>query len=65
MRVVERSGDPGSLDLFEEIVRVNLIGTFNVLSQGAARMAKNEPVDGDRGVVILTSSVAAFEGQIG
>lgn len=65
VRVVERSGDPGSLDLFEEIVRVNLIGSFNVLSQGAARMAKNEPIDGDRGVVVLTSSVAAFEGQIG
>ncbi|GGZ17258.1 SDR family NAD(P)-dependent oxidoreductase [Novosphingobium colocasiae] len=65
VRVVEKTGDPGSLELFEEIVRVNLIGTFNVLSQGAARMARNEPVDGERGVVVLTSSVAAFEGQIG
>jgi NAD(P)-dependent dehydrogenase (short-subunit alcohol dehydrogenase family) len=65
VRVVEKSGEPGSLELFEEIVRVNLIGTFNVLSQAAARMARNEPIDGERGVVVLTSSVAAFEGQIG
>lgn len=65
VRVVEKSGDPGSLELFEEIVRVNLLGTFNVLSQGAARIARNEPVDGERGVIVLTSSVAAFEGQIG
>jgi NAD(P)-dependent dehydrogenase (short-subunit alcohol dehydrogenase family) len=65
VRVVEKSGEPGSFELFEEIVRVNLLGTFNVLSQGAARMARNEPVDGERGVIVLTSSVAAFEGQIG
>lgn len=65
VRVVDKNGEPGPLDLFEEIVRVNLIGTFNVLRLGAARMAKNEPVDGERGVVVLTSSVAAFEGQIG
>jgi NAD(P)-dependent dehydrogenase (short-subunit alcohol dehydrogenase family) len=65
VRVVEKSGDPGSFELFEEIVRVNLLGTFNVLSQGAARMARNEPINGERGVVVLTSSVAAFEGQIG
>jgi NAD(P)-dependent dehydrogenase (short-subunit alcohol dehydrogenase family) len=42
-----------------------LIGSFNVLRLGAARMAKTDPIDGERGVVILTSSVAAFEGQIG
>src|SRR3546814_18905177 len=47
------------------VVRVNRIGSFNVLRLGAARMAKTEPVDGERGVVILTASVAAFEGQIG
>jgi NAD(P)-dependent dehydrogenase (short-subunit alcohol dehydrogenase family) len=65
VRVVDKHGEPGSLDLFEQIVRINLIGTFNVLRLGAARMARNELIDGERGVVIMTSSVAAFEGQVG
>lgn len=65
LRVVDKQGNPGSLELYTEIVTINLIGSFNVLRLGAARMAANEPVDGDRGVVILTASVAAFEGQIG
>jgi NAD(P)-dependent dehydrogenase (short-subunit alcohol dehydrogenase family) len=65
MRVVDREGKPGSLELYETVVRVNLIGTFNVLSQAAARMAAHDPVDGERGVCVLTASVAAFEGQIG
>jgi NAD(P)-dependent dehydrogenase (short-subunit alcohol dehydrogenase family) len=65
IRVVDKSGEPGSLELYETIIRVNLIGTFNVLRLGAARIAKAELVDEERGVVILTSSVAAFEGQIG
>ena len=65
LRVVDKNGMPGSLEHYEMIVRVNLIGSFNVLRLGAARMAKTEPVDGERGVVILTASVAAFEGQIG
>lgn len=65
VRVVDKKGEPGSLELYTEIVTINLIGSFNVLRFAAARMAGNEPVDGDRGVVILTASVAAFEGQIG
>jgi NAD(P)-dependent dehydrogenase (short-subunit alcohol dehydrogenase family) len=65
IRVVDREGNPGSLETYETVVRINLIGSFNVLRLGAARMAKTEPVDGERGVVILTASVAAFEGQIG
>lgn len=65
VRLVDRDGNPGDLDLYEAVVRVNLIGTFNVLRLTAARMARNEPVDGERGVCILTSSVAAWEGQIG
>lgn len=65
IRVVDREGNPGSLEIYESVVRINLIGSFNVLRLGAVRMAKNEPVDGERGVVIMTSSVAAFEGQIG
>jgi NAD(P)-dependent dehydrogenase (short-subunit alcohol dehydrogenase family) len=65
MRVVDREGKPGSLELYETVVRVNLIGTFNVLSQAAARMAAHEPIESERGVCVLTASVAAWEGQIG
>jgi len=65
MRVVDRDGKPGSLELYESVVRINLIGTFNVLSQAAARMAAHEPIEGERGVCVLTASVAAWEGQIG
>jgi len=65
IRVVDRQGNPGSLEVYETVVRINLIGSFNVLRLGAARMAKNEHIDGERGVVIMTASVAAFEGQIG
>jgi NAD(P)-dependent dehydrogenase (short-subunit alcohol dehydrogenase family) len=54
------------LDRFRTIVEVNLIGTFNVLSLGAAKMAENEPdEEGVRGVVVNTASNAAFDGQIG
>ncbi|WP_354698562.1 putative oxidoreductase [Paraconexibacter sp. AEG42_29] len=65
VRLVDREGNPGSLETYSDVITINLIGTFNVLRLAAARMAKNEPVDGDRGVCILTASVAAFEGQIG
>lgn len=65
VRLVDRDGNPGSLEKFSEVVAINLIGTFNVLRLAAATMAKNDPVEGDRGVCVLTSSVAAYEGQIG
>jgi NAD(P)-dependent dehydrogenase (short-subunit alcohol dehydrogenase family) len=65
IRVVDKNGEPGSLEQYEAVVRVNLIGSFNVLRLGAARMAKAPLLEEERGVVILTSSVAAFEGQIG
>lgn len=65
VRLVDRDGNPGSLELYTEVVTINLIGTFNVLRIAAARMARNQPMNGDRGVAILTASVAAFEGQIG
>jgi NAD(P)-dependent dehydrogenase (short-subunit alcohol dehydrogenase family) len=65
VRLVEKDGQPGSLEKFEEIIRVNLIGTFNTLRLAAARMAQNEPIDGERGACVLTASVAAYEGQIG
>jgi NAD(P)-dependent dehydrogenase (short-subunit alcohol dehydrogenase family) len=53
------------LDAFERVVRVNLVGTFNVLRLAAARMAATDPVGEERGVIVCTASVAAFEGQIG
>lgn len=65
VRLVNRDGSPGSLEIYTEVVGINLIGTFNVLRLAATRMARNEPLDGDRGVCVLTASVAAFEGQIG
>ncbi|CAN7763945.1 SDR family NAD(P)-dependent oxidoreductase [Cupriavidus necator] len=65
IRVVDKSGVPGSLEHYEQIVRINLVGTFNVLRLAAAEMAKLEELDGERGAIVLTSSVAAYEGQIG
>ena len=65
VRLVDKQGRPGSQETFTEIVTLNLIGTFNVLRLAAAKMATNEPVDGERGVAILTASIAAWEGQIG
>lgn len=65
VRLVNRDGTPGSLDTYRDVINVNLIGSFNVLRLAAARMASNEPLDGDRGVCVMTASVAAFEGQIG
>ena len=53
------------LDHFARVVQVNLVGTFNVIRLAANSMKDNEPVDGDRGVIINTASVAAFDGQIG
>lgn len=65
-KVVGRDGSAHDLDLFRKVIEVNLIGTFNVLRLSAAAMAKNEPDDGgERGVVINTASVAAFDGQVG
>ena len=64
-RTVKKDG-PAALEPFETVVRVNLIGTFNVLRLAAAAMAGNEPDDGgERGVVVMTASIAAFDGQIG
>ena len=53
------------LEQFARVVQVNLIGTFNVIRLAAERMTATEPVDGERGVIVNTASVAAFEGQIG
>lgn len=66
VRTVGKNG-PMALDIFTKVIHVNLIGTFNVLRLAAAEMAKNTPedADGERGVIINTASVAAFDGQIG
>jgi NAD(P)-dependent dehydrogenase (short-subunit alcohol dehydrogenase family) len=65
-RTINRAGGPHSLDTFRTIIEINLIGTFNVLRLAAAAMAKNEPSEtGERGVIVNTASVAAFDGQIG
>ena len=53
------------LSEFERVIQVNLVGTFNMLRYAAEQMAKNEPVNGERGVIINIASVAAFEGQMG
>jgi NAD(P)-dependent dehydrogenase (short-subunit alcohol dehydrogenase family) len=64
-RTVKRDG-PAALEPFQTVVGVNLIGTFNVLRLAAAAMATNEPdAEGERGAVIMTASIAAFDGQIG
>lgn len=65
-KVLDREGAPTSLADFERIIRINLIGTFNVISQAAAVIARTPPTaSGDRGVIVNTASVAAFDGQIG
>jgi NAD(P)-dependent dehydrogenase (short-subunit alcohol dehydrogenase family) len=64
-RTVKKDG-PAALQPFETVVRVNLIGTFNVLRLAASAMASGEPdAEGERGAVVMTASVAAFDGQIG
>lgn len=66
-KTIDRDGNPHNPALFEKAIRVNLIGTFNVASQCAALMATGDPLteDGERGVIINTASVAAFDGQVG
>jgi NAD(P)-dependent dehydrogenase (short-subunit alcohol dehydrogenase family) len=65
IRVVGKEGEPGPLGDFEKVIRVNLIGTFNMIRLVAAAMAKLEQIGGERGVIVSTASVAAYEGQIG
>lgn len=64
-RVAGKNG-PHDLDLFARVIRVNLVGTFNLLRLAAARMTTNAPLpSGERGLVVQTASIAAYEGQIG
>jgi NAD(P)-dependent dehydrogenase (short-subunit alcohol dehydrogenase family) len=65
-RTIARDGKPHDLELFQRVVGVNLIGTFNVTRLAAAAIATAAPLaDGERGVMVNTASVAAYEGQIG
>jgi len=65
-RTLDRTGKPHDIELFKTVVGVNLIGTFNVLRLSAAAIAKADPLEhGERGVIVNTASVAAFDGQIG
>jgi NAD(P)-dependent dehydrogenase (short-subunit alcohol dehydrogenase family) len=65
-RTLDRSGKPHALDLFQTIVGINLVGTFNVLRLAAAAMSQLAPTaTGERGVIVNTASVAAYDGQIG
>jgi 3-hydroxyacyl-CoA dehydrogenase / 3-hydroxy-2-methylbutyryl-CoA dehydrogenase len=63
---VTHKGGPHNLEFFSNVVKVNLIGTFNVLRLAAAAMSGNEPdAEGERGVCVNTASIAAFDGQVG
>ena len=66
-RTVDRNNNPFPLDQFEFVIKVNLIGTFNMLRLCAAAMARTDPItdDGQRGAIVNMASVAAFDGQIG
>ncbi|MFF1633529.1 3-hydroxyacyl-CoA dehydrogenase [Leifsonia sp. NPDC058248] len=64
-KVLARDGAVHPLEQFERVIRVNLVGTFNVVRLAAAAMVKTEPLGEERGVIVNTASVAAFDGQIG
>jgi NAD(P)-dependent dehydrogenase (short-subunit alcohol dehydrogenase family) len=65
VKTVGKENLPHSLDIYRKTIEVNLIGTFNVISKFAARAAAAEEMDGERGVIVNTASVAAYDGQIG
>jgi NAD(P)-dependent dehydrogenase (short-subunit alcohol dehydrogenase family) len=62
---VLRKGEAMALEAFTTTIEINLIGTFNVIRLAAAQIARTEPVDGGRGVIVNTASIAAYDGQIG
>lgn len=65
-RVIDRSGEPHDLESFDRVLRVNLFGTFNVMRFAASQISKQEPLEhGERGVIVNTASIAAYDGQIG
>ncbi len=65
-RTIDKNGAPHDLEIFRKVVEINLIGTFNCIRLAASAMNKNEPdEDGQRGAIVNTASVAAYDGQIG
>lgn len=65
-KILDRDGQPMPLEAFSQVINVNLIGSFNVLRVAAADIASREAnANGERGIVIMTASIAAYEGQIG
>jgi NAD(P)-dependent dehydrogenase (short-subunit alcohol dehydrogenase family) len=65
-RIVGKDGAPAPLEDFERVVRINLVGTYNITRLAVAEMVKLDPLsDGERGVIVNTASVAAFDGQVG
>lgn len=65
-KLVDRNGNPADLESYAKTININLVGTFNVMRLAAAAMAKNTPNEsGERGVIINTASIAAFDGQVG
>lgn len=65
-RTLDKTGKPHDLELFQKIIAINLVGHFNVLRVAASAIAKTEALEhGERGVIIMTASVAAYDGQIG
>ena len=64
-KILDRDGRASGFDKFTSVIRTNLIGTFNVMGQCIEKMVANNPENGERGVIINTSSISAFEGQIG
>ncbi|WP_375195672.1 SDR family NAD(P)-dependent oxidoreductase [Sphingobium sp.] len=65
VKTVGKENAPHPLDIYRKTIEVNLIGTFNVISKFAARLAAADDRDGERGVIVNTASVAAYDGQIG
>ncbi|WP_394424353.1 SDR family NAD(P)-dependent oxidoreductase [Vreelandella stevensii] len=65
-KLVDRQGNPADLESYARTIQINLVGTFNVMRLAAAAMASNPPDDGgERGIIINTASIAAFDGQVG
>lgn len=64
-RIVGKDGNAHALDLYRRVIEINLVGTFNTMSKFAARLLTVDPLGEERGVVINTASVAAFDGQVG
>ena len=65
VKTVGKENVPHALDIYRRTIEVNLIGTFNMISKFAAQLAAADEIEGERGVIVNTASVAAFDGQIG